>query len=163
MPCSAIILRAAGSAVAEAACAGAPADAVCGAGLADSVAPEGAEAAAPFASVSMIAMTSCPTTVEPSPFRISASAPDTGAGSSSTTLSVSTSIRFSSRLTASPGFLCQLTSVASVTDSGSCGTLTSTRMSMLSVQDWMSISPSESSGAKATSISFFWRSTCFDM
>src|SRR5262249_24606761 len=48
-----------------------------------------------------------------------------GAGSSSTTLSVSTSIRFSSRLTASPCFLCQLTSVASVTDSGSCGTLTS--------------------------------------
>ena len=51
--------------------------------------------------------------------------PTRGAGSSSTTLSVSMSIRFSSRLTASPAFLCQLTSVASATDSGSCGTLTS--------------------------------------
>src|SRR5690606_17272475 len=44
---------------------------------------------------------------------------------SSTTLSVSRSTRFSSRRTGSPGFLCQLTRVASVTDSGSCGTLTS--------------------------------------
>src|SRR6266851_4234061 len=52
-----------------------------------------------------------------------------GAGNSSTTLSVSTSIRFSSRLTASPAFLCQLTSVASTIDSGRTGTFTS--MSML--------------------------------
>src|SRR5262249_61364837 len=45
-----------------------------------------------------------------------------------TTLSVSMSIRFSSRLTASPSFLCQASSVASETDSESCGTLTSTSM-----------------------------------
>src|SRR5687768_15933703 len=51
--------------------------------------------------------------------------PDDGAGTSSTTLSVSRSTRFSSRPTLSPGCLCHETSVASVTDSGSCGTLTS--------------------------------------
>ena len=53
------------------------------------------------------------------------STPSAGAGSSSTTLSVSMSIRFSSRLTVSPSFLCQASSVASATDSESCGTLTS--------------------------------------
>src|SRR4029453_18095777 len=47
------------------------------------------------------------------------------AGSSSTTLSVSMSIRFSSRWTRSPSFLCQSRSVASATDSESCGTFTS--------------------------------------
>src|SRR5690606_26193573 len=51
--------------------------------------------------------------------------PSVGAGTSRTTLSVSRSTRFSSRRTASPAFLCQLTSVASATDSGSCGTFTS--------------------------------------
>src|SRR5690606_18978377 len=56
---------------------------------------------------------------------ISFKTPSLGAGTSSTTLSVSKSTRFSSRRTSSPAFLCQLTSVASVTDSGSCGTLTS--------------------------------------
>src|SRR5690349_9014724 len=53
------------------------------------------------------------------------STPSAGAGSSSTTLSVSMSIRFSSRLTASPCFLCHERRVASATDSESCGTLTS--------------------------------------
>src|SRR4029453_9573785 len=88
-------------------------------------------AAAPSAlpSVSMTAMTSFDVTVEPSGRVISTSTPSPGDGNSSTTLSVSTSIRFSSRLTGSPAFLCQLTSVASVTDSGSCGTLTSILMS----------------------------------
>jgi hypothetical protein len=78
--------------------------------------------------VSITAITSLDVTVDPSGLVISASTPSEGAGSSSTTLSVSTSIRFSSRATASPGFLCQLTSVASATDSGSCGTLTSILM-----------------------------------
>src|SRR5260221_104695 len=58
--------------------------------------------------------------------RMPTSTPSTGAGSSSTTLSVSMSIRFSSRFTASPCFLCQASNVASDTDSESCGTLTST-------------------------------------
>jgi hypothetical protein len=48
-----------------------------------------------------------------------------GAGSSSTTLSVSMSIRFWSRATASPSLTCQADSVASATDSDSWGTLTS--------------------------------------
>ena len=51
--------------------------------------------------------------------------PAIGAGTSRTTLSVSKSTRFSSRATASPGCLCHPTSVASATDSGSCGTRTS--------------------------------------
>ena len=53
------------------------------------------------------------------------STPSAGAGSSSTTLSVSMSIRFSSRETRSPSFLCQSSSVASATDSDNCGTFTS--------------------------------------
>src|SRR5258706_14799818 len=73
-------------------------------------------------------MTSPATTVPLSPLRMLISTPSTGEGSSSTTLSVSMSIRFSSRLTASPCFLCQESSVASATDSESCGTLTSTSM-----------------------------------
>ncbi len=64
-------------------------------------------------------------TVVPSLTLMSLSVPDAGAGTSSTTLSVSRSTRFSSRMTDSPAFLYQLTSVASVTDSGSCGTLIS--------------------------------------
>src|SRR5690606_37032163 len=64
-------------------------------------------------------------TVAPSLTRISFKIPSVGAGTSRTTLSVSRSTRFSSRRTASPAFLCQLTSVASATDSGSCGTFTS--------------------------------------
>jgi hypothetical protein len=51
--------------------------------------------------------------------------PALGAGSSRTTLSVSMSIMFSSRETASPTFLCHDSRVASATDSDSWGTLTS--------------------------------------
>src|SRR6188768_99163 len=65
--------------------------------------------------------------------RNSLSTPVTGAGTSSTTLSVSRSARFSSRVTAWPTCLCQVTSVASATDSGSCGTLISMDMSFLLV------------------------------
>src|SRR5579862_3015103 len=78
-----------------------------------------------FPSVSMVAITSPATTVLLSPFLTLTSTPSAGAGNSSTTLSVSMSIRFSSRFTASPCFLCQASSVASETDSESCGTLTS--------------------------------------
>jgi len=77
------------------------------------------------ASVSITAITSPLVTLSPSFFTIFTSTPSVGAGSSSTTLSVSRSTRFSSRTTASPGFLCHETSVASATDSGSCGTRTS--------------------------------------
>src|SRR5207249_4109474 len=88
-----------------------------------------APAAPAFPSVSIVAMTSPALTVPPSPLMIFESTPSAGAGSSSTTLSVSMSIRFSSRLTASPTFLCHASKVASATDSESCGTLIS--MSML--------------------------------
>src|SRR5690349_3653825 len=142
---SAIILRAAGKAAAPSpvcaggALAGAVVPAVGFAGAAGGAAAgDGAVAVAAadvaalaFASVSMTAMTSFDVTVAPSGRVISASTPSPGAGSSSTTLSVSMSIRFSSRLTASPGCLCQLTSVASATDSGSCGTLTSILIGIL--------------------------------
>ena len=77
------------------------------------------------ASVSMMAITSPATTVVPSPLMIWMITPAAGAGSSSTTLSVSMSIMFSSRATGSPTFLCHESMVASATDSDSCGTLTS--------------------------------------
>src|SRR5258708_1359372 len=81
-----------------------------------------------FASVSMVAITSLLATVPPSPLMTLLNSPDAGAGSSSTTLSVSMSIRFSSRLTNSPCFLCHDSNVASATDSDSAGTFTSTNM-----------------------------------
>jgi hypothetical protein len=74
---------------------------------------------------SRIARMSPAVTVVPSEILISFRIPSAGAGTSRTTLSVSRSARFSSRLTLSPGDLCQATSVASATDSGSWGTLTS--------------------------------------
>src|SRR5215470_13278552 len=86
----------------------------------------GAAAAVPFASVSIVPITSPETTVPPSPLATFTRTPSAGAGSSRTTLSVSMSIRFSSRLTASPSRLCHASSVASATDSDSCGTFTST-------------------------------------
>ncbi|TLD47709.1 MAG: hypothetical protein FAZ92_00005 [Accumulibacter sp.] len=125
-PFSSRILRAAGNAT--------PAAPATGAGLASAragaaaAAAGGAAAAATVpacAAVSMRAITSPATTVSPSPLTISTNTPLSGAGSSRTTLSVSMSIRFSSRATASPAFLCHETSVASATDSESCGTLTS--------------------------------------
>src|SRR6185436_4919024 len=103
--------------------AGAGADVAAGAGAA-----AGAAAVAVFASVSMVAIISLPTTVPPSPFMILTSTPESGAGVSRTTLSVSMSTRFSSRLTKSPTLRCHDTSVASATDSESCGTFTSTSM-----------------------------------
>src|SRR3989442_12942519 len=127
--CSAKSLRAAGNATAAACVAAvtAGAGAAAGAGAGAAAASPGA---APFASVSMTAMTSCAVTVAPSGLRISVTMPEPGAGNSSTTLSVSTSTRFSSRLIESPAFLCQLTSVASVIDSGRTGTLTSMSISL---------------------------------
>ena len=83
----------------------------------------GREQASP--SVSIWAMTSPEPTESLAFFRILTITPSAGDGSSSTTLSVSISIRFSSRETFSPSFLCQSSSVASETDSESCGTFTS--------------------------------------
>jgi len=117
IPFSSMILRAAGMAFAAAGAAASTA------GLATEAAAS--TVAAALASVSICAIVSPLTTVAPSPLMILTMTPATGAGNSSTTLSVSMSIRFSSRATASPAFLCQLTSVASATDSESCGTLTS--------------------------------------
>ena len=77
------------------------------------------------ASVSICAIISLLATELPSGLTIFISTPAAGAGVSSTTLSVSISTRFSSALTNSPAFLCQLTRVASATDSDNCGTLTS--------------------------------------
>jgi hypothetical protein len=77
------------------------------------------------ASVSMMAMTSPATTVAPSFLMSCTITPAFGAGSSRTTLSVSMSIRFSSRETGSPTFLCHDSRVASATDSDNWGTLTS--------------------------------------
>ena len=65
---------------------------------------------------------------DPTSNLISFSTPSTGDGTSRTTLSVSRSSRFSSRLTASPTFLCQVAMVPSATDSGSTGALTSVAM-----------------------------------
>src|SRR6266571_2487387 len=105
-----------------------------GAGAAFTCIAAGAAALA-FPSVSRVAMTSSAFTVLPSPLMMLASTPSAGAGSSRTTLSVSMSIKFSSRLTASPTFLCHASKVASATDSESCGTLIS--MSMLFLLDFL--------------------------
>src|SRR6185312_750421 len=87
---------------------------------------EAAAGAAAACAPSSISARSCPgVTTVPFGTLTSRNTPLAGAGTSSTTLSVSRSARFSSRLTASPGFLCQATSVASVMDSGNCGTLIS--------------------------------------
>ena len=91
------------------------------------LAAAGAGAATPAATVpgSRIASSWPLVTTAPSAATICLMMPSAGAGTSSTTLSVSRSTRFSSRRTGSPAFLCQATSVASATDSGNCGTLTS--------------------------------------
>ena len=89
----------------------------------------GADAApSPSATRAKIAPTS---TVAPSSTRASKSVPATGEGTSSVTLSVSNSSRFSSTATASPGFLSQLATVPSVTDSPSSGTRISVAMCVL--------------------------------
>ena len=78
------------------------------------------------APLSILASTSWLRAVSPVCFRISASTPASGAGTSSTTLSVSSSIRISSFSTASPSCFRQSSSVASGMDSASTGTFTST-------------------------------------
>ena len=128
MPPSAISLAAAGmatpaldcdaAAAAGAAATGAAATAA-GAAAAGAVAPA-------TAAVSIRAISCSAATVAPSPCKISTSTPLEGAGHSSTTLSVSISIRVSSAVTASPTFFFHCSRVASATDSESCGTLTST-------------------------------------
>ena len=65
-------------------------------------------------------------TVVPSSSRTASRMPSADAGTSSTTLSVSISTSTSSRWTLSPGFLCQVATVASATDSGRSGTRIST-------------------------------------
>src|SRR5450759_898699 len=77
------------------------------------------------AAVSICAITSSLVTFSPSALMILVSTPLLEAGSSSTTLSFSTSIRFSPSMTASPTRLCQVSRVASDTDSDNWGTLTS--------------------------------------
>src|SRR5690242_20662670 len=72
---------------------------------------------------SLIWPSTAPTaTVSPSFAAISASTPAAGAGTSIVTLSVSSSTKGSSTVTASPGFLNHLPMVASVTDSPRDGT-----------------------------------------
>ncbi len=67
-------------------------------------------------------------TVVPSGATMAAKMPDTGAGTSTVTLSVSNSHSISSAATASPGFLNQVATVASETLSPRVGTRTSTVM-----------------------------------
>jgi hypothetical protein len=74
-------------------------------------------------------MTCWLSTVAPSANFSSLMTPSTVEGTSNTTLSVSRSTMFSSRLTASPTFLCQVAMTASETDSGRTGTLISMAMS----------------------------------
>src|SRR5882762_1376174 len=126
-PASASRLAAAG--IGAAACAKAPAAKAAGAvaaRAAGAVAAAGLPAAALAEAGSIIAITSPATTVLPSGLTICASVPAAGAGTSRTTLSVSTSINTSSSSTRSPAFFFHCSSVASETDSDSCGTLTST-------------------------------------
>ena len=120
-PRSSAILRAAGL--------GAPDAAGAAAGAAgDSV--DGVEAGglfgAPTASVSMRARTSSLSAVSPDCLTISVSTPAADAGTSSTTLSVSNSMRISSRSTDSPTCFLQSRRVASGMDSARTGTLIST-------------------------------------
>ena len=77
-------------------------------------------------SVSILAITSSARQLSPSFLTSCAITPEAGAGTSSTTLSVSISTRISSISTASPGRFFHSRRVASATDSESCGTLTST-------------------------------------
>ena len=100
------------------------------AGAASTAAAAGAAstagAASPaLAAVSILAINWPETTVAPSCSTISTITPACGAGNSNTTLSVSKSMMFSSRATASPTFLCQVIKVASDTLSGNTGTVTS--------------------------------------
>src|SRR6187455_2607062 len=143
--CSSTSLRTAGPILLadadERPAAGAAAAASCGAGAGSAAAFGGGvvlaagalslaagAAAAATAPGSKIASSWPLVTTAPSLATISRMTPSTGEGTSSTTLSVSRSSRFSSRRTESPAFLCQAAMVASDTDSGRTGTLTSMLM-----------------------------------
>ena len=91
---------------------------------ADEPAAAEAPAAAPSASPTT-AMTVPTSTVSPSWTRISVSTPETGDGTSVSTLSVDTSNNGSSAATVSPTFLNHWVIVPSVTVSPSCGSVTS--------------------------------------
>ncbi|MDT4851641.1 hypothetical protein FQZ97_858300 [compost metagenome] len=120
-PFSSASLRAAGERMASsAAAAGAAA-----AWAAGAAAAAAAGAAAPAAPSFSLPSSSPLSTVSPSFLTISASTPSASASTSMTTLSVSMSTISSSRLTASPGFLCQVATVPSATDSGKVGALIS--------------------------------------
>ncbi len=81
---------------------------------------------------SIVASSASTPTVSPALATCSPILPATGEGTSTVTLSVSSSHSISSAATASPGCLNQLATVASVTDSPSVGTRTSTAISRLS-------------------------------
>ncbi len=115
-PFSSRILRAAGLAV-PAGAAAAGAEAAAGAAATALGASAAGTAAPALASLSIRAISSPETTVSPSALTISTRTPSAGDGTSRTTLSVSMSIRISSRATASPIFFFQEASVPSATDS----------------------------------------------
>ena len=99
---------------------------VAGAATAARAVAPGAAATPALPSVSMRAINCSAATVAPSATTSSASTPAAGAGTSSTTLSVSISINISSMATKSPAFFFHCNRVASATDSDSWGTFTST-------------------------------------
>jgi hypothetical protein len=109
------------------ACAASPASALDAASaFGASVSPDG------LASPALICANKASTpTVSPSGATISDNVPAAGLGTSTVTLSVSSSHSISSTATASPGFLNQVATVASVTDSPSVGTRTSVIISFL--------------------------------
>src|SRR5205823_15101227 len=78
----------------------------------------------PSPPVSTTAISAPACTVSPSLARISRRIPDTGAGTSALTLSVSTSSMGSNSTTLSPGLTSHLEIVPSWTDSPSCGMVT---------------------------------------
>ena len=104
-----------------------PADAAGAAAGAAASALGAAAGAAPAPSVRVASRASTPT-VSPSAATISPSVPAAGEGTSTVTLSVSSSHSISSTATASPGFLNQVATVASVTLSPKVGTRTSMLM-----------------------------------
>ena len=102
---------------------------------------EAAVAAPAFSS--MVASSASTPTVWPSLATISASTPEAVAGTSTVTLSVSSSQSISSILTASPTFLNQVATVASVTLSPRVGT----RISAMVQRSFLQVSASSTSAA----------------
>src|SRR5690606_14145049 len=111
------------------------------AGASFSLSPDSAAGASAAAPSSITASTCWLVTVSPSENVSSLITPSTVDGTSGTTLSATSSTMFSSRLTASPTFLCQAAMDASATDSGRTGTLISVAMLQLpgdrDVWGWM--------------------------